>query len=318
MRTDKLDEMLKGRGNWQGKKSNLCGLTSIIPIIGRSAKLPIFQKPPRKVFTFPLRIVGWAAFGSSIRKPSPVRVSIMITSRNRLDDLQRTSQALKNLRPAPDQILITADGYADDTIEFVNSALPKAKLIVNESARGSVASRDRMMHEATGDLVLALDDDSYPEQFDCIARFVPIFKDRPQLAVLHFPQRTDEYPETLTQTDFGPEHLTGSFANSGAVLRRSTYLQLPGFESRFFTCMKSRTTRFSVWRRVTTCFFLPSSPSVTTTPAKFGTKYGTTIVMLATNSGACFCGARFLTRQAWLFTARCLNFGMPAEGGLAG
>src|SRR5439155_22371860 len=56
----------------------------------------------------------------------------------------------------------------------------------------------------------------------------------PQLAVLHFPQRTDEYPETLTQTDFGPEHLTGSFANSGAVLRRSTYLQLPGFESRFF------------------------------------------------------------------------------------
>ena len=52
--------------------------------------------------------------------------------------------------------------------------------------------------------------------------------------MLHFPQRTDEYPETLAQTDFGSEHLTRSFANSGAVLRRSTYLQLPGFESRFF------------------------------------------------------------------------------------
>ena len=90
----------------------------------------------------------------------------MITTRNRLDDLQRTSQALKHLYPAPDQILITADGYTDDTIEFVNSAWPNAKLIVNESARGSVASRDRMMHEASGDLVLALDDDSYPEQFD--------------------------------------------------------------------------------------------------------------------------------------------------------
>jgi GT2 family glycosyltransferase len=158
----------------------------------------------------------------------------MITTRNRLDDLQRTSRTLKNLDPAPDEILITADGYTEDTIEFVNSALPNAKLIVNESARGSVASRDRMMHEASGDLVLALDDDSYPEQFDCIARFVPIFEDRPQLAVLHFPQRTDEYPETLVQTDFGPQHLTRSFANSGAVLRRSTYLQLPGFESRFF------------------------------------------------------------------------------------
>ena len=90
------------------------------------------------------------------------------------------------------------------------------------------------MREARGDLVLALDDDSYPEQLDCIARIVPLFEQRPKLAVLHFPQRTDEYPETLAQTNFGSEHLTRSFANSGAVLRRSTYLQLPGFESRFF------------------------------------------------------------------------------------
>ena len=158
----------------------------------------------------------------------------MITTRNRLDELQRTSEALKNLHPAPDEILITADGYAADTIEVVHSALPNARLIVNESPKGSVASRDRMIREASGDLVLALDDDSYPEQLDCIARFVPIFEDRPQLAVLHFPQRTNEYPQTLDQTDFGPEHLTASFANSGAVLRRSTYLQLPGFVSRFF------------------------------------------------------------------------------------
>jgi len=56
-----------------------------------------------------------------------------------------------------------------------------------------------MMREAQGDLVLALDDDSYPEQHDCIARIVPMFDPRPNLAVLHFPQRTDEYPETLAQ-----------------------------------------------------------------------------------------------------------------------
>ena len=41
-------------------------------------------------------------------------------------------------------------------------------------------------------------------------------------------------PKHWRNTDFGSEHLTRSFANSGAVLRRSTYLQLPGFEPRFF------------------------------------------------------------------------------------
>ena len=161
-------------------------------------------------------------------------VSVMVTTKNRATDLKRTCRILRQLEPSPLELLITADGCTDGTAEFVESALPEAKLIVNNPPVGSVASRDRMMREARGDLVLALDDDSYPEQLDCIVRIVPLFEHRPKLAVLHFPQRTDEYPETLSQTEFGTEHLTRSFANSGAVLRRSTYLQLPGFEPRFF------------------------------------------------------------------------------------
>jgi len=166
-------------------------------------------------------------------------VSVMITTRNRAADLRRTCGVLRGLNPAPLEILITADGCTDDTVQMVKTEMEKAenrniKLIVNETGRGSVASRDRMMREAKGDLMLALDDDSYPEQLDCIRRVTPLFEQNPRLAVAHFPQRTDEYPETLAQTDFGRPRLTRSFANSGAVLRRSIYLQLPGFETRFF------------------------------------------------------------------------------------
>ena len=164
-----------------------------------------------------------------------MRVSIMITTSNRLDEFRRTLQVFEKLDPSPDEILITADGCTDGTADFVTSAFPNVKLIVNQSGIGSVASRDRMMREAQGDLVLALDDDSYPEQSDSITRIVSLFQQRARLAVLHFPQRTDEYPATLAQTKFGSEeYLTRSFANSGAVLRRSTYLQLPGFEPRFY------------------------------------------------------------------------------------
>jgi GT2 family glycosyltransferase len=131
-------------------------------------------------------------------------------------------------------VLITLDGCAKNVAEALKRESAEVRLFVNQTGVGSVASRDRMMREARGDLVLALDDDSYPKQLDCLARVVPFFEQRPELAVLHFPQRTDEYPETLAQTNFGSEHLTRSFANSGAVLRRSTYLRLPGFESRFF------------------------------------------------------------------------------------
>jgi GT2 family glycosyltransferase len=165
----------------------------------------------------------------------PMTVSVMITTKGRIEDLRLTCRVLQTLNPPPLEVLITLDGCTADVVKAVKAEFAEAALFVNEIGLGSVASRDRMMREAKGDLMLALDDDSYPEQLDCVARIVPLFEQRPVLAVLHFPQRTDEYPETLVQTNFGPEeHLTRSFANSGAVLRRSTYLQLPGFESRFF------------------------------------------------------------------------------------
>ena len=161
-------------------------------------------------------------------------LSVMITTKNRIAELRRTWRALQQLDPPPLEVLITTDGCTEEIVAAVKAELPEARLFVNQIGLGSVASRDRMMRAARGDLVLALDDDSYPEQLDCIGRIVPTFEQRPNLAVHHFPQRTDEYPETLAQTNFGPEQLTRTFPNSGAVLRRSTYLRLAGFESRFF------------------------------------------------------------------------------------
>ncbi len=166
-------------------------------------------------------------------------VSVMITSRNRAADLRRTLHVLGQLNPAPLEILITADGCADTTVEMLKAETLKAefknlKVIINEMGKGSVASRDRMMREARGDLVLALDDDSHPERSDCLARISAPFTENPALAVLGLPQRTDEYPETLMQTDFGPTRPIRSFTSSGAVLRRSIYLQLPGFATEFF------------------------------------------------------------------------------------
>jgi len=163
-----------------------------------------------------------------------MEISIMITTHNRLSDLRQTLNVLKQLNPPAAEILVTADGCTDGTADFVRQEHPAIHLIINETGRGSVASRDRMMREAAGDLVVSLDDDSYPEQADCLTRLMKLFAERPKLAVAHFPQHTDEYPETLTRADYGPPCLTRTFANSGACLRRSIYLELPGFEPRFF------------------------------------------------------------------------------------
>jgi GT2 family glycosyltransferase len=162
------------------------------------------------------------------------RVSIIITTHNRREELRRTLAVLRELSPPPLEIIVTSDGCTDDTVDFVKAEAPQVRLIVNAKGRGSIASRDRMIREARGEIVLSLDDDSYPEQRDCLARIVPLFEEQPRMAVLHFPQRSDEYPLSLGSFDFGPARLTRSFSSSGAVLRRAAYLELPGFDPAFF------------------------------------------------------------------------------------
>ncbi|MCU0780455.1 MAG: glycosyltransferase [Akkermansiaceae bacterium] len=161
-------------------------------------------------------------------------VSVMITTKDRAEDLRRTCRVLAKLDPPPLEVLITADGCTDHTLDIIANELPGARLIVNATGMGSVASRDRMMREARGDLVLALDDDSYPEQADCLARLARLFTERPSLAIATFPQRTDEYPASLERADFGPIRPVRSFPNSGACLRVAVYRGLAGFEPMFF------------------------------------------------------------------------------------
>ena len=153
----------------------------------------------------------------------------MITTRNRAADLRRTCRVLRELNPAPVEILITADGCTDDTIDVVKAEASEARLLVNEVGMGSVASRDRMMRVATAELVLSLDDDSYPIETSFLASAAQLFAADPMLAVLWFPQRTDEFPASLQMADFGTDRTTGTYSSSGAVLRRSTYLALPGY-----------------------------------------------------------------------------------------
>jgi GT2 family glycosyltransferase len=160
--------------------------------------------------------------------------SIMITTRDRSTQLRDTLLKISNLEPRPAEVLITADGCTDDTVDLVRDMMPEALLIENRNGQGSVASRAAMMQRTKCDFVFALDDDSYPDQMDCLAKLREFFVENERVAIATFPQRTNEYPSSLEQKEFGPTRPIRSFPNSGACLRVSTYRQLAGFESIFF------------------------------------------------------------------------------------
>ncbi|MGB8167503.1 MAG: glycosyltransferase [Chthoniobacteraceae bacterium] len=164
----------------------------------------------------------------------PLRCAVMIATHNRLDELRRTAAVVQALDPAPDEVLVTADACTDGTVEFLRRDWPTARLFINETGLGSTASRDAMMRAATCDLVLSLDDDSYPAASDALARVRAIFAARPRLAVASFPQRTNEDPRSLEQTDFGPASFVGTYVNCACAFRRHVFLDLGGHFAPFW------------------------------------------------------------------------------------
>jgi GT2 family glycosyltransferase len=162
-----------------------------------------------------------------------LRVAICITTHNRREELARTLREIARLDPAPCELRIVADGCGDGTAEMVRAMAPHAVLSENAPGRGSIPSRNAMGLATPCDVFLSLDDDSYPIEGDAIARIRSVFDGNPRLAVAEFPQRTDERPESLGQADFGPGKFVGSYANSGAAVRREAFAALGGYVTEF-------------------------------------------------------------------------------------
>ena len=166
-----------------------------------------------------------------------MKFSVMITTRNRCEDLRRTCARLFELQPAPDEVLICADGCTDATTEVVRQEYSDFQLIENNPALGSVASRDRMLRLVTGDVVVSLDDDSYPLADDFFARLPLLFAAHPAAAVLTFPElREGGVFAGDSKTDQSTGHYVAAYANCAAAMRREFYLRQPGFPC-FFSHM---------------------------------------------------------------------------------
>jgi glycosyltransferase involved in cell wall biosynthesis len=156
--------------------------------------------------------------------------TVMITTRNRCGELRRTLSKIQELQPPPNEILVCADGCTDNTREMVRSEFPHWTLIENEHARGSVFSRDRLLRLAKSDIVLSLDDDSYPIDSDFLSRLAAAFEVHPEAAVITFMELRGESASSAgPAADLAKGQYVSAYPNCAAAMRRDVYLRSQGF-----------------------------------------------------------------------------------------
>ncbi len=160
--------------------------------------------------------------------------TIMITTRNRRDELRRTLAKLRELTPGAEEVLICADGCTDDTASMMRSDFSNCILFENETSRGSVFSRDRMLRAARGEIVVSLDDDSYPMESDFLVRVQDLFAQNSRAAVISFPEiRDGGESASATKTPSSPAHLVSAYPNCAAAMRPEVYFRSAGFPQFF-------------------------------------------------------------------------------------
>jgi GT2 family glycosyltransferase len=159
-----------------------------------------------------------------------MKISAMITTHNRCEELRRTLTKLLELDPSADEILVCADGCTDGTIEMVRQGFPECRLLENKEPLGSIFSRDRMLRVAQSEIVASFDDDSYPLDKDFFAQLGRLFMEHHSAAVISFPEIRDGGAcAHSTKSPSSPPHLVSAYANCAAAMVRDIYLRVGGY-----------------------------------------------------------------------------------------
>ncbi len=88
--------------------------------------------------------------------------SILITTKNRLEDLKFTLQKINHMVENENvECIICDDGSIDKTSEFIVGNYPKIQLINNPKSKGLIYSRNRLLNLTSADYAISLDDDAH-------------------------------------------------------------------------------------------------------------------------------------------------------------
>ena len=89
------------------------------------------------------------------------KISILISTKNRCDELLLTLNNSKHLFNNDVTCVVFDDGSVDNTFKKVKMHFPQVKVFRNEISKGYIYCRNKMLNETVSDIAISLDDDAH-------------------------------------------------------------------------------------------------------------------------------------------------------------
>ena len=162
-----------------------------------------------------------------------MKVSILIVSKNRKEDLFKTLRVLESLIDKFQvEILVFLDGCADDT-SVLQDQFNWVKWFSSEKSIGASAARHQLYPKAKGQFLIGFDDDAHPLQSDFITRTLSVFERYPIVGIVAFQEIKGVFgsdQEALSQVNsIAEEYFTNEFIGCGFAIRKEAYQDTNGF-----------------------------------------------------------------------------------------
>ena len=160
---------------------------------------------------------------------APLTASVVITTRNRKDEL-RIALASAMRQSARPEVIVIDDGSSDGSAEMVRSEFPGARLVRHEESRGYIVRRNEGARLATGAIVFSIDDDAEFTSPHTVAETLHDFDD-PRIGAIAISYIEPKKANRLLfkPPDATRRWITDCFVGTSHAVRRELFVQLGGY-----------------------------------------------------------------------------------------
>lgn len=170
--------------------------------------------------------------GTPIDRSRPPIATIVISTRNRKDELARTLDSCMAQTGGAGWIetLVVDDASTDGTSELIAANYPAIRVVRQERADGLIEARNRGAREARGPIIFSIDDDAVFTSDDTVLRTVAAFEN-PRIGAVAMPHIhvTDSDRLYDMAPDDGHVYVNAAFTGTAHAIRREAFLALGSY-----------------------------------------------------------------------------------------
>jgi glycosyltransferase involved in cell wall biosynthesis len=185
------------------------------------------------------------------------KFSILISTKNRLDDLIFTLQKIKHLIDRTDvECVIYDDGSNDGTSSHITQNYPEITLHTNKISKGYLYCRNKMLNETKADFAISLDDDAHFVTNEPLESIADFFEQSPKAGLLGFRVFWSKQNPGSTFSSDLPIRMK-SFVGCAHVWRMSAWRTVPNYPEWFIFYGEEDFASYQLFKKHWEIHYLP-------------------------------------------------------------